>query len=194
MVNFGPRHLSPQEERFREKIRQRLRPAIDIIHHPTNLIEHWIKAFSSNNFEYVCQEAEIDLTKYKEESLPLLIRASDSQDLWAQYWAVYYLARIADPRAKDILKQFLEIRPTWYRTEIDAAEGLYRIGEKELSIRYLVSSFLNKDEDRDKRMRSAERLLHLGIKRVIPSNAKLNLENVPAYLHKKFQKFFQKLS
>src|SRR5574341_403031 len=192
MKSSDPKHPSDWEEAFKARIRKELRPKFSESDHPRRVIEHWIENFSHNNFAYVSEEAEKDIMENKETAIPLLIEATRSKNEKSRYQSIHYLLKLGDSRAREVFKERLD--DDWGQTIIDSAEGLFKIGDRDIAISRLVEVFLDKNIHRHTRVLAAKKLMELGVRKAISKGEYLNLENIPPNHHNEFKQLYEELS
>lgn len=159
---------------------------------PEGRIKFWIECFKDNNFDIAKQEAEEDFNKYKEMAVPFLIQSSYSSQGNIRHWSIYFLLKVCDPRSVQAFRDHLD--DEWGATIINAAEGLYKLGDKEISRDRLLGLFLDTRTHRHTRKLAAEKLIELGFKKVIREGTFLDLSEIPPNHHDDFKKLYKCLS
>jgi hypothetical protein len=109
-----------------------------------------------------------------------------------RYWSIYFLLKACDSRSAKAFQDHLA--DEWGATILNAVEGLYKLGHKEVSRDRLLELFLDNRTHRHTRKLAAEKLLDLGFKKVIHEGTFLNLSEIPPNHHDDFKGLYKRLS
>jgi len=180
--------MSTIEEEVKDKYARKERELKD----PELRIKCWVESFKDPKFNIVKDKIEVDFLSHKEIAMPLLLETAKTKSESLRFWSIYFLLKLKDVRARNVF--YVCLNDAWGATIINSAEGLFRLGEKEISKDRLLELFFDINTHRHTRQLAAKKLIELGFVGIIPEGTFLDLSTIPPNHHDEFKQLYDKLS